>query len=74
MPKIGAKSSSLSIKRNSRRAPMSISRLEMRSGVFHETYSTEQLEFLVRFYQASIELTKQEIAKLAHADPAEAER
>lgn len=40
----------------------------------HETYSTEQLEFLVRFYEASIELTKQEIAKLAHADPAEAER
>jgi DNA-binding MarR family transcriptional regulator len=40
----------------------------------HETYSTEQLEFLVRFYEASIELTKQEIAKLAHADAAEAER
>lgn len=29
------------------------------------TYSTEQLEFLVEFYQASIELTKHEIAKLA---------
>src|SRR6185312_6297467 len=29
----------------------------------HETYSTEQLEFLVRFYEASIELTKQEIAR-----------
>ena len=28
------------------------------------TYSTEELEFLVRYYQASIELTKQEIAKL----------
>lgn len=40
----------------------------------HETYSTEQLEFLVRFYEASIELTKQEIAKLAHAGPVEAER
>jgi DNA-binding MarR family transcriptional regulator len=31
----------------------------------HETYSTEQLEFLVRYHQKSIELTKQEIAKLA---------
>ncbi|MGZ3601105.1 MAG: hypothetical protein ACXWQ5_15670, partial [Ktedonobacterales bacterium] len=30
-----------------------------------ENYSTEQLEFLVRFYEASIELTKREIAKLA---------
>ncbi len=40
----------------------------------HETYSTEQLEFLVRFYEASIALTKQEIAKLAHVDPAETER
>ncbi len=30
-----------------------------------ETYSTEQLEFLVQFYRASIELNKQEIAKLA---------
>jgi MarR family transcriptional regulator, organic hydroperoxide resistance regulator len=29
-----------------------------------ETYSTGQLEFLVRFYQASIDLTKLEIAKL----------
>lgn len=29
------------------------------------TYSTEQLAFLVRFYQASIELTRREIAKLA---------
>lgn len=29
------------------------------------TYSTEHLEFLARFYRASIELTKQEIAKLA---------
>lgn len=33
-----------------------------------EAYSTEQLEFLVRFYEASIELTKREIAKLAHDD------
>jgi MarR family transcriptional regulator, organic hydroperoxide resistance regulator len=31
----------------------------------HETYSTEQLDFLVRYHQKSIELTKQEIAKLA---------
>ncbi len=30
-----------------------------------DTYSTEQLEFLVQFYRASIELNKQEIAKLA---------
>lgn len=30
-----------------------------------DTYTTEQLEFLVRFYQAQIELTRQEIAKLA---------
>lgn len=30
------------------------------------TYSTEQLEFLAQFYQASIELTKREIAKLAN--------
>jgi DNA-binding MarR family transcriptional regulator len=29
-----------------------------------DTYSTEQLQFLVEFYKASIELTKQEIAKL----------
>lgn len=28
-------------------------------------YSTEELEFLVQYHQASIELTKQEIAKLA---------
>lgn len=34
-----------------------------------ENYSTEQLEFLVRFYEASIELTKREIAKLAHSEP-----
>lgn len=32
----------------------------------YENYSTEQLEFLVRFYEAQIELTKHEIAKLAH--------
>jgi MarR family transcriptional regulator, organic hydroperoxide resistance regulator len=31
-----------------------------------ENYSTEQLEFLVRFYEATIELTKREIAKLAN--------
>lgn len=31
----------------------------------YETYTTELLEFLVQYYQASIELTKQEIAKLA---------
>ncbi|HKX72630.1 MAG TPA: MarR family transcriptional regulator [Candidatus Saccharimonadales bacterium] len=30
-----------------------------------EKYSTEELEFLVRYYQATIELTKQEIAKLS---------
>jgi DNA-binding MarR family transcriptional regulator len=30
-----------------------------------ETYTTEQLEFLVQFHQASIDLTKKEIAKLA---------
>jgi DNA-binding MarR family transcriptional regulator len=29
-----------------------------------ETYSTQQLEFLVQYFQASIELTKLEIAKL----------
>lgn len=29
------------------------------------TYSTEQLEFLAQFYRASLEITKQEIAKLA---------
>ena len=33
-----------------------------------ENYSTEQLEFLVRFYEATIELTKREIAKLANND------
>jgi DNA-binding MarR family transcriptional regulator len=32
------------------------------------TYSTEELAFLVQFYQASIELTKQEIAKLNNSD------
>ncbi len=30
-----------------------------------ETYTTEQLEFLVQFHQASLELTKKEIARLA---------
>lgn len=34
----------------------------------HESYTTEQLEFLVRYHQASIELTKQEIAKLANME------
>jgi len=34
-------------------------------GKLHATYSTEELKFLVRYYEASIELTKQEIAKLA---------
>jgi DNA-binding MarR family transcriptional regulator len=29
------------------------------------TYTTEQLEFLVQFYQATLEMTKKEIAKLA---------
>ena len=32
------------------------------------TYSTEELEFLVHYNQASIELTKQEIAKLANGE------
>ena len=31
------------------------------------TYTTEQLEFLVEFHLASIEITKQEIAKLANS-------
>lgn len=35
-------------------------------GALYETYSTEQLEFLTQYYHASIELTKQEIAKLAN--------
>ena len=30
-----------------------------------DSFTTEQLEFLARFYQASIELTRREIAKLA---------
>jgi MarR family transcriptional regulator, organic hydroperoxide resistance regulator len=30
-----------------------------------ETYTIKQLEFLVQFYQATIEVTRQEIAKLA---------
>ena len=34
----------------------------------YETYSTEQLEFLVRYLKASIELNKQEIAKLARKE------
>ena len=35
----------------------------------HETYSTEQLEFLARYYQASIALTRKEIARLADEAP-----
>lgn len=31
----------------------------------HESYTTEQLEFLARYHRAAIELTKQEIAKLS---------
>jgi DNA-binding MarR family transcriptional regulator len=31
-----------------------------------EAYATEQLEFLVQFHEATLELTKKEIAKLAH--------
>ncbi|MGE5334154.1 MAG: MarR family winged helix-turn-helix transcriptional regulator [Nitrososphaerota archaeon] len=31
----------------------------------YESYTTDELEFLVRYHQAAIELTKQEIAKLA---------
>jgi hypothetical protein len=31
----------------------------------HESYSTEQLEFLAQYYQASIEVNKREIAKAA---------
>ena len=33
-----------------------------------ETYTTEQLEFLARFYQASIELNRREIEKLAKGE------
>jgi len=33
-----------------------------------QSYSTQELEFLVRFYQASIEITRREIAKLADKD------
>jgi DNA-binding MarR family transcriptional regulator len=33
-----------------------------------QTYSTEELAFLVQYFQASIELTKQEIAKLSDSD------
>jgi len=32
------------------------------------TYSTEELKFLMQYHQASIELTKQEIAKLANSE------
>ena len=35
----------------------------------YETYTTEQLEFLVQYHKASIELNKQEIAKLATKEP-----
>jgi MarR family transcriptional regulator, organic hydroperoxide resistance regulator len=37
----------------------------------HDTLTTEQLEFLVRYHQASIELTKREIANLAVRDGAQ---
>lgn len=37
-------------------------------GVLLATYTTEQLEFLADYYRASIELTKQEIAKLAKGE------
>ena len=33
-------------------------------GKLYDTYSTEQLEFLTQYYRTSIELTKQETAKL----------
>jgi hypothetical protein len=31
-----------------------------------ETYTTEQLELLVKFHQESIEMTKKEIARMAN--------
>lgn len=34
----------------------------------HETYTTEQLEFLVQYLEASIALNKQEIEKLARKE------
>ncbi len=34
----------------------------------YATYSTEQLAFLVRYHEASIELTKREIARLANTE------
>lgn len=37
-------------------------------GKLYDTYSTEQLEFLAQYYRTSIELTKQEIAKLAERE------
>ncbi|HET9109621.1 MAG TPA: MarR family transcriptional regulator, partial [Ktedonobacterales bacterium] len=37
-------------------------------GKLYDTYSTEQLEFLTQYYRTSIELTKQEIAKLAERE------
>jgi DNA-binding MarR family transcriptional regulator len=36
----------------------------------HDTLTTEQLEFLVRYYQASVELTRREIARLAGREEA----
>ncbi len=37
-------------------------------GALFASYTTEQLEFLAHYYRASIELTKQEIAKLAKGE------
>ncbi|HUX13970.1 MAG TPA: MarR family transcriptional regulator [Spirochaetia bacterium] len=38
----------------------------------HETYTTEQLEFLVEYHRAGIELTRQQIAELAQGRGARA--
>jgi DNA-binding MarR family transcriptional regulator len=34
----------------------------------HQSYSTEQLEFLVRYHQATLDVTRQEIKKLSAVD------
>ena len=39
----------------------------------YDSYTTEQLEFLARYLQASVELTRGEIAKLARTDNVDAE-
>jgi DNA-binding MarR family transcriptional regulator len=39
----------------------------------YASYTTEQLEFLARYLQASVELTRGEIAKLARTDKVDAE-